>query len=103
MLCFETIVGTGNFGRGHFPTPDTVNESKLFISKHNITHIELIPDSPPPIFVLRLLDELFELISLLLLDDRIQFVIVAEMLELIIPSVRNLSNLYAGELLLLII
>lgn len=65
--------------------------------------VQLIPDSPPPILVLGLLDELSDLIILLLLGDLLQMLIIAKMLELIIPTIGNTTYLHTGQLILLIV
>lgn len=65
--------------------------------------VQLIPDSPPPILVLGLLDELRDLIVLLLLGDLLQMLIIAKMLELIIPTIGNTTYLHTGQLILLIV
>ncbi len=69
----------------------------------DILLIELISDGSPPIFVLGLLDKLLNLISGFLLLDFLEFIVIPEVLELIIPAVWDLANLDFDLLVLLII
>lgn len=75
----------------------------MFIIEPDISLVELIPNSPPPILILRLLDELSDLIILLLLGDLLQMLIIAEMLELIIPTIGDTTYLHTGQLILLVV
>jgi hypothetical protein len=93
--------GCYGFGR-HFATSDSINQLKLFFSKSDISLIELISNSSPPIFIFRFLYELSNHVTLFLVSDLLQILIIAKMFELIIPSIRNPSNFDLGQLVLLI-
>ena len=44
-----------------------------------------------------------DLVKLLFFGDRVQFIVVAEVLELVVPAVGDLSDLDLGELVLFVI
>ena len=52
----------GNGLTGHLATPDPINDLKLLIRQHNIHLVEFVPNCPPPVLILRFLNELLNLI-----------------------------------------
>ncbi len=98
----RVVCGCNGFGR-HFSASDPVDDFKLFFCELDIFHIELISDGSPPILILGFLDELFDFIASFFLDNFLEFVVIAEMLELIIPSVRNFTDFDLYLLILLVI
>ncbi len=98
----RVVCGCNGF-RCHFSASDPVDDFKLFVCELDIFHIELISDGPPPVLILGLLDELFDFIASFSLINFLEFVVIAEMLELIIPAVRNLTDFDLYLLILLVI
>lgn len=49
------------------------------------------------------MDELRDGVLLCLLGDLLQVLVIAEVLELLVPSIRNTSNLHTSQLVLLVI
>lgn len=103
MLQLIGVVGSGDGFRGHFSTSDSVDDFQLLVCQLDIFHVELVSDSPPPVFVFGFLDELFDFISGFFLDNFFELVIITEVLELIIPSVGDFANLDFDLLVLLIV
>lgn len=52
IVILDLIIGGGDSFRCHLATPDSINELKLFVTEPDISLVELVPDSSPPIFVL---------------------------------------------------
>jgi hypothetical protein len=95
--------GTGNSLRGHFATADSVDQLKLLVVEPNVSLVELVTNGPPPILVLGLADKLADAVLLLLLCHLLQVLIVAEVLELVIPPVGDAADLHLGQLVLLVV
>lgn len=103
VLKLVRVIGSSDGFGSHFTASDSVNDLELFVRKLDVPLIELISDSPPPVLVFWLLDKLFDLVTCLFLHDFFEFIIIPEVLELIIPSIRNFTNLYLNLLVLFII
>lgn len=105
MLNIKLIGLISNSFWSHFATSYSINQGKLLISQYDISHVKLVSDSPPPIFVLWLMNKLFQLTNcrFLILKYRLQFIIIAKIFKLIIPSIWNFSNFDFSQLVLLII
>ena len=102
VVILEFIVGSCYGFGSHFATSDSIYELKLFVSKSDISLVEFISDSSPPIFIFRFLNELSNHVTLFLLGNLLQILIVAKVFELIIPTIGNTSNFDLRELVLLI-
>ena len=103
IVVFNLVTSVSDGLRCHFTTSDSVDEFKLFVIESDISLIELVPDCPPPIFILGLLYELSYFIILLFLCYLLQFLIIAEMFEFIIPAVRNFAYLDFSQLIILVV
>jgi len=102
VIILELISSIGKSFRGHFSASNSINKLKLFIGKSNISLVELISDSSPPIFIFRLLDELCNHIILFLLGYFLQIFIITKVFELVIPSIGNTTDFYLCEFVFLI-
>ena len=97
------LIGSVGYSFGcHFSASDSINKLKLFISESNISLVELISDSPPPIFIFRLLNELCNHIILFLLGNLLQIFVIAKVFELVIPSIGNAADFDLSEFVFLI-
>lgn len=93
ILQFVWVVSSGNGLGGHFTASDSVNDFKLLVCEFDISHVKLVSDCSPPIFILWLLDELLDFINSLLFYNFLQLIIITEVLELIIPSIWHFTDL----------
>lgn len=59
MRELKLVLSVGYFLGSHFAASDSVDKSKLFIGEDDVSHIELISDGSPPIFIFRFLNKLF--------------------------------------------
>lgn len=87
----------------HLATSDSVNQFELLVVETYVTLVELITDGTPPIFVLGLADELTDAVLLLLLGHFLKVLIIAEVLELVIPPIGDATDLHLGKLVLLVV
>ena len=56
---FKLIVSVCYFFGGHFAASDSVDKGKLLISEDYVSHVKLISNSFPPIFIFRFFNKLF--------------------------------------------
>ena len=103
VLELDLVLLVGYGLRGHLSASDPVDELELLVREPDVPLVELVPDGPPPILVLRFLDELGYHVVLLLFGHLLQVLIVSEMFQLIIPSVGNAPDLHLRLLVLLVI
>jgi hypothetical protein len=51
VVILKLVGSIGNSFGCHFSASDSINKLKLFVSESYISLVELISDSPPPIFI----------------------------------------------------
>ena len=105
VIIFEfirVVFGGDGFG-GHFSASDSVDDLKLLVCELDVFHVELISDGSPPVFVFRFLDKFFNFITSFFLGNFFKLVVISEMLEFVIPSIRNFTNLDLDLLVLFIV
>ena len=102
VIIFDFEGTGGNMFGCHFSTSNSIKEFKLLISESNISLIEVISDSSPPIFILCLFDEFSDKIILFLFCYLLKVLIITEMFELVVPSVWNTSYFDLSLLIFLI-
>lgn len=95
--------GGSNGLRRHLAAADAVNEFELLVIETDIALVEFVTNSAPPILVLGLADELANAVLLLLLGHLLQVLVVAEVLELVVPPVGDATDLHLRQLVLLVV